>query len=140
MIFKLLNTIRLDRKVLDILNVLTPTEGLTVKRAKEIVANQQSNMHFTYVGYIDDEAVCMGSFIIMYKLGQNGGKSALIEDVAVRPDCQGKGYGKELIGFLCKQIKKYNVYKIILNCNDSNIEFYKKCGFFKAANQMRMDI
>jgi hypothetical protein len=29
-------------------------------------------------------------------------------------------------------------YKIVLNCIDKNEEFYKKCGFQKVGNQMKL--
>lgn len=136
----LLRPAQITRPILDVLNVLTDTQKLSLGEARNIVTLQLKNCHMSYVGYVDGEAVCFGSVIILVKLGRNGGKSALIEDVSVREDMQGKGYGLRLVKFLVKKAKSYNVYKILLNCTDDLVPFYEKAGFKRCGNCMRMDI
>lgn len=138
--FILLRPGQINREILDILNILTPTKQLSIIEARNIITLQLKNNHMTYVGYIDGEAVCMGSFVILNKLGQNGGRSALIEDVAVKPEYQNHGYGLSLINFLCKKATAYHVYKIILDCKDELEQFYSKAGFYKAGLYMRKNI
>lgn len=130
----------ITRDVLDILNVLTPTNKLSLGEARNIIILQLKVNHYTYCLYEDGIPLAIGSFIILSKLGRNGSRSALIEDVAVREGEQGKGYGKKLVKFLIKKAKAYNVYKIFLNCSDSNVEFYKKCGFKMAGAQMKIEL
>lgn len=129
----------ITRAILDILNILTPTKNLSINEARNIITIQLKNNHYTYVGYIDGQPVCMGSFVILSKLGRNGSRSALIEDVAVKKELQGKGFGKMLIDFICKKAETYNVYKIFLNCSDYNVKFYENCGFKKSGNQMKIE-
>lgn len=52
-----------------------------------------------------------------------------IEDIVVDKKYRGLGLGKELVDHLINEGKKAGCYKIILNCNENNIGFYKKCGF-----------
>lgn len=41
-----------------------------------------------------------------------------------------------MIDQLKAMAKTLGVYKVILDCNDSNIDFYEKCGFKKKENCM----
>lgn len=74
------------------------------------------------------------TILIEHKLIHNGGKVGHIEDVVVDSNYRGTGLGKKLIDFA----KTYcsDCYKIILNCNNNNINFYKKCGFTEKETQM----
>lgn len=136
----LLQPSQVTKDILNILNVLSPTTNLSITEARNIITMQRKNLHFTYVLYLEGEPAAMGSFIILNKLGNNGGRSALIEDIAVRKDLQGSGYGLTLVKFLVKKCISYKVYKILLNCVDELIPFYEKAGFGKRGNLMRMDV
>lgn len=61
---------------------------------------------------------------------------AHIEDVIVDINYRRKGYGKILINYLTEIAKNNNCYKITLDCNDTNINFYNACDFEKRGNQM----
>lgn len=53
-----------------------------------------------------------------------------IKNIATKPDCQGKGYGKKLIDFVAQKYK--GTYKTLqAGTGDSplTIPFYEKCGF-----------
>ncbi|QKF93973.1 glucosamine 6-phosphate N-acetyltransferase [Fadolivirus algeromassiliense] len=52
-----------------------------------------------------------------------------IEDVVVSQEYRDKGIGKLLINHCVEYAKNNGCYKVILNCAEKNIEFYKKCGF-----------
>ena len=62
------------------------------------------------------------------------GKVAHIEDVVVDKSMRGYGLGKKLIEVAIKECQ--DCYKIILDCSDENVEFYKKCRFKCKENQM----
>jgi glucosamine-phosphate N-acetyltransferase len=126
------------RSILDILNVLTPTQKLSLGEARNIITLQIKSNHYMYVLYEDGEPLACGGFAIITKLGRNGSRDALIEEVVVRADKQRNGYGRKLIAFLLKKIEQYNVYAVWLNCSDENVPFYKKCGFEKTGNQMKV--
>ena len=56
-------------------------------------------------------------------------KSATIEDLVVDINYRGKGLGKKLIDYILNYSKKYDIYKIVLQCTNENKGFYEKCGF-----------
>lgn len=138
--FLLLRPGQITREILDILNILTPTAKLSLTEAQNIITLQLKNFHMTYVGYENGKPLCMGSLVILTKLGNNGGRSCLIEDIAVRPEYQHGGMGKKIVGFLVDKAISYKVYKIILNCKNDLLPFYSKCGFSPAGLYMRMNI
>ena len=77
-----------------------------------------------------------GSIFKLMKLHNNS--VAQIEDVFINEHFRGLGYGKEIIDNLIQiALTKINCYKIILNCSDKNINFYKKCNFTLAGNEMK---
>lgn len=82
----------------------------------------------TFVGIVDNNIVCTATTIMERKLRYKQ-LCCHIEDVAVHPSQQGKGYGKEIVDHCIKVAKKNNCYKVKLNCNPSLVEFYKKIGF-----------
>lgn len=52
-----------------------------------------------------------------------------IEDIVVSKDFSGKWLGRHLINILVDLWKKQSCYKVILDCTDDVLEFYKSCGF-----------
>jgi len=66
----------------------------------------------------------------------NGFKSiGHIEDVVVDVGYRKKGIGLYMVKYIVKLYKTY-CYKIVLNCNENNVEFYEKCGFKKKGTEM----
>lgn len=79
------------------------------------------------------------SYYIEPKFIHNGGSVCHIEDVVVLSEARGMGYGKELIDFIIKIANDAGCYKVILNCDESKVGFYEKCGFHKHSVEMRLD-
>lgn len=53
-----------------------------------------------------------------------------LKNIAVKPDCQGKGYGKALVDFLVQTyIGQYAVLQVGTGDSPSTIPFYESCGF-----------
>ena len=53
-----------------------------------------------------------------------------LKNIAVVPDCQGKGYGKAMVDFLVRTYKKqYTVLQVGTGDSPSTIPFYESCGF-----------
>ena len=48
-----------------------------------------------------------------------------IEDVVVDKASRGCGYGKIIVRFLIAMAQQQNCYKVILDCSNENIGFYK---------------
>ena len=77
-----------------------------------------------------------GSVIIEKKFVRNLGLCGHIEDIVVDKNVRGKNLGKRIIELL-KSIAQVNeCYKVILDCSDHNVPFYKKCGFSLKEKQM----
>ena len=54
-----------------------------------------------------------------------------IEDLYIREECRGKGYGEALLREVCKLAKKRNCGRVewwVLDWNKRAIDFYKKIG------------
>ena len=82
----------------------------------------------------------MGTILIEKKLIHNCGCVGHIEDVVVHENYRNINVGKALIEYMINIAKERQVYKVILNCNEGNADFYRKCGFHKNNLQMRIDI
>ena len=53
-----------------------------------------------------------------------------LKNIAVNPDCQGKGYGKALVDFLVRTYQgRYTVLQVGTGDSPSTIPFYEACGF-----------
>ena len=120
-------------------------EQLTVVDKEDINFNQfnsfinnLSNNHKIYIIEYNNQIVATGTILIEQKIIHDFGKVAHIEDIVVDSSKRGYGFGKKIITYLVNIFKNLNCYKIILDCSDSNIDFYKKCGFKKKENQMAL--
>lgn len=92
-----------------------------------------------YVVFNDNDKekiIAYGSVLIEPKLIRELGFVAHIEDVVVTQSVRGLGIGKMLINHLVDVAKEKGCYKVILNCNDNNCQFYEKCGFNKKEVEM----
>lgn len=59
-----------------------------------------------------------------------GGGILELKNIAVVPDCQGKGYGKDLVNFLVRTYREqYAVLQVGTGDSPSTIPFYEACGF-----------
>ena len=55
-----------------------------------------------------------------------------LKNIAVQPDCQGKGYGKALIDFLVRTYTgQYTALQVGTGDSPSTIPFYESCGFHR---------
>ena len=59
-----------------------------------------------------------------------GGGVLELKNIAVAPDCQGKGYGKAFVDFLVRTYRgQYMVLQAGTGDSPSTIPFYESCGF-----------
>ncbi|QEU60636.1 Gna1 [Kluyveromyces lactis] len=84
------------------------------------------------------EVVATGNVLVEKKVIHECGLVGHIEDIAVRKDQQGKKLGLILIQYLYKLANEYGCYKVILDCDESNVGFYEKCGLKKAGVEMQI--
>lgn len=125
----------IDQSFLDTINSFRPL-SLTIKQVKEIVRDIPDNIKI-YAIKEGNSVVACGTIMIEQKIIHDGGKVAHLEDIAVRHDKRGIGYGKEIVKCLIDIAKSQGCYKAILNCNESVEKFYINLGFAKCADQMR---
>jgi len=59
-----------------------------------------------------------------------------IEDIIVKNEFKGKGYGTLLMKKMIDICKQKRCYKMLLDCDIQLIQFYEKCGFTNSGFQM----
>lgn len=114
---------------LDLLSELTETPSLTISQFKKqfdlINNNPLINIYVISDGF---KIIASITLVIEPKFIHGASSVAHIEDVVVSSTCRGSGLGKKLILYGIQKARDFNCYKIILDCNSSNVSFYEKCG------------
>lgn len=134
-----MNAVDLRRGFLETVRALRDTK-LTEEQAVEVFRRRMRNKVRTFVALIDGKVVGTASLLIEPKFIHNGGVTGHIEDVAVHPECQGRGIGAVLVERLLEESRKEGCYKVILDCAEKVIPFYEKLGFHKWERAMRIDL
>jgi glucosamine-phosphate N-acetyltransferase len=87
----------------------------------------------------DDELIACGTLFYETKFIHNISRVGHIEDVCIKKAHRGKKLGKQLIAYMVDLAKEKGCYKVTLYCEENNVEFYKKCNFTCAGQQMIVD-
>lgn len=130
-------------QLLEILYQLSPLkEGVVpdMENLKWILLNMINDKNYHFCVF-EDEGKILGTALLLIQLNlSHGGRPyAHIENVVVDKNCRGRGAGRKMMDYLVEKGKQANCYKILLNCNKSNIPFYEKCGFFDSGEiEMRL--
>jgi GNAT superfamily N-acetyltransferase len=93
---------------------------------------QQYPDYTLYVAESGQEIVGTFALLIMDNLGHNGAKSGIVEDVAVLPEFQGRGIGREMMAFALNVCRQKQCYKMALSSNLRRTRthaFYESLGF-----------
>lgn len=122
---------RADEDVLRDINALlgqisTRAKHCSLELLRQIVASAETEL---WVVREDTEIVGMATFALIYR---PEGIAARIEDVVVRNDMRGKGYGKLLLQKLVERAKERDAKVIQLTSNSSRTAanaLYQKLGF-----------
>jgi glucosamine-phosphate N-acetyltransferase len=88
----------------------------------------------------DGEIIGSNTLLIEQKFIHNGGKVGHIEDVATKNGYEGMGIGRALVGTSLRFAAQMKCYKVILDCSEKNVAFYKKIGFKEYGLSMRYDL
>ena len=86
----------------------------------------------------EEKIVGTAKLLVEQKFHNNFSKMGHIEDVVVLEEYRGKGFGKLLMKKLIEFGKEKGCYKIVLNCNQENVEYYKKLGFIEKGAEMSL--
>lgn len=112
-------------------------DSITFSEFEEWFDTLPSNHHIYLLENDKREIMGMGTLLIESKIIHRFGKVGHIEDIIISKEYRGQGLGKFLVERLMEIAEKdCKVYKVILNCSDSNIPFYENCGLKKKENQM----
>lgn len=87
-----------------------------------------------YIVEADSKPIGTFALLIMDNLGHLGTPSAVVEDVAVIAEYQGKGIGKKMMEFAKQIAKEKGCYKLTLSSNlrrEAAHAFYESLGFTK---------
>jgi GNAT superfamily N-acetyltransferase len=85
-----------------------------------------------YVMVYDNQIIGTFALLIMDNLAHLGAPSAVIEDVAVDPKWQGRGFGKKMMYYALEAARKAGCYKAVLSSNlkrERAHAFYESLGF-----------
>lgn len=108
---------------------------LEIETAKSIFKQiSQYPNYKIYIVEIDNQPVGTFALLIMDNLGHLGTPSAVVEDVAVIAEYQGKGIGKKMMEFAMQIVKEKGCYKLTLSSNlrrEAAHAFYESLGFTK---------
>ncbi len=131
--------IDISRGLLDCLGALAPVNLSLAEAYRLLVDRQLAGIH-TLGAFDYNQIVGTTSLFIEQKLIRGGGRVGHVEDVAVLSEYQGRGIGKLLVDYAIAICREAACYKVILNCGDDNVAFYKKLGFHTHESAMRLDL
>jgi predicted GNAT family N-acyltransferase len=110
-------------------------KDVTIEDFKNYV-NQKTKLRIIILKNKENKIIGAGTIFNIEKLHNNS--IGQIEDVIISEKYRGNGLGKLIIEKLVVVgLNDFRCYKVILNCLDKNIDFYKKCNFTISGVQMR---
>ena len=137
MIFRDLESNDFNKEYLKLLEQLTEVNPDKIKFNDFVnFINNLNWRHKIIVVEINNKIVASGTLLIENKIIHGISKIGHIEDIVVDTSMRGTGLGKQLVNFLSNLAEYNQCYKVILNCKESNIRFYEKCGFEKKEVEM----
>lgn len=128
------------RGLLESLNALSDTHFDPPSRAALFAEHRRRKGVNTFVAVEGDEVVGTYSVFVEPKFIHGGSWVGHIEDVAVRPDRQGRGVGRALVEHAVAFCKRAGCYKAVLHCSPELVPFYERAGFYHNGSGMRLDI
>ena len=94
--------------------------------------------HKIIVATLNETIIGTITVLIEPKFIHNLSYIAHIEDIVVDMSVRCKGIGRKLVEKAIDISKQYQCYKIILNCAENNLDFYRKFGFKLKECQMAL--
>lgn len=120
-----------DRGFFECLSQLTKAAKIPQLKFTDLFHSMKTSESY-YTLVIEDttsnQIVGAGTLLLEQKFIRSGGLCGHIEDIVVHDSQRGKKLGLRIIDSLKGIGKQLNCYKITLNCSESNVKFYEKCG------------
>ncbi|CAJ1351784.1 unnamed protein product [Effrenium voratum] len=130
--------------LIPLLAQLTQVDDLSESRFLEIFELRQRQAEVYRSLVIEHceskQLVATASLIVEAKFVHGGACVGHVEDVVVDDHHRGKGLAKSLMNELAEDARRRRCYKVILDCKESNVGLYEKCGYKVCDRQMRLDI
>jgi GNAT superfamily N-acetyltransferase len=123
------------RHILDIYAQPGVDDGEVFTEAEARLHYQRFRQYPSYrlfVAVLDGQIVGTFALLIMDNLAHRGAPSAVVEDVAVRPELQGRGIGRRMMEFARERCREAGCYKMALSSNLKRgpaHAFYDSLGF-----------
>lgn len=131
-----------DKGFLNLLAQLTVVGEISKEQFRErfrLLQSKQPDYHIVVLEDVDKQKiVASATLLIEYKILRHCGKVGHVEDVVVDDGYRGQKMGQRVIAALVAYSQSQGCYKVILDCSDSNVPFYEKCGFTRKEVQMAM--
>lgn len=123
-----------------VLSQLTKAPEISQAQFSKLVENEQRLGVRETIVAVNEQGKVIGTGAVAYeqKFIRGGAMCAHIEDIVVEEHTRGMHLGKRIITELIERSKKKGCYKVILDCEDTNIPFYQKCGFQPKEKQMAL--
>ncbi len=132
-IYKLSDIELNDRRINELQSLYLLLNNNLSKNLKEGFEGLKNNI---YIAIVNDIIVGCITLILEKKIIHNGMYVGHIEDVIVLQDYQHNGVGYKLVNYIINLCKNNNCYKVILDCSEELIKFYKKNNMEKKNIQM----
>ena len=112
-----------------------PTQNLSREAAQVRFDRYQEYPNYRiYVAELGQVIVGTFALIIVDSMAHSGQPFAVVEDVVVSEDCQGRGIGKRMMEFAMSRCKEFGCYKLTLSSHlkrQKAHSFYESLGFEK---------
>jgi len=126
----------------ELLSQLTVTGTISEEAFQARYQELQKRGEDYHIAVVEDvslgRVVATGTLLVEYKILRQCGKVGHIEDVVVDASQRSRQLGKTILAQLSNRAKEAGCYKVILDCSDSNVPFYEKCGFKRKEIQMAL--
>lgn len=114
-------------------------EDLTYNQFRDIYQQiTQNRNHHIYVIEFNGMIVASCTLLVEPKFLRGGSLVGHIEDVVVDEKHRSLGLGKVLVQYATNAAKGFGCYKVILDCKNELVPFYKKCGLENMGSQMAL--
>lgn len=95
-----------------------------------LLADEQESMINRYLGRGRMFALFDGGLKTVCVVTDEGNRVCELKNIATRPEDQKKGYGREMIGFLCRRYRaSFDTMTVGTGDSTLTVPFYRSCGF-----------
>ena len=119
---------------------LTPAKKVSYSQAVKAYHRAKKQDSYTYVAVdsVDGQIVGIIKLLVEQKFIRSLALAGHIEDVATRKGYEGQGIASQLVDMALQKAKALGCYKVILDCRQELIGFYKRFGFEQAEVEMKI--